>query len=177
MLETKDSFRIESIELEEAPQIYRLKVEWFSTDPDLGSLGQYTTAIQVVDREALEKFENEEDKKTLEDIWEFTPNEDGTSTLKRKVDGPYQLGLLKNVTIRGADVVKVLPNNRYSYQCYLAKCRIVEACIQQLYETKDQIENGYCKFGDYPAQAGAFRSGSAYHDFIGVLETLDRFWD
>lgn len=175
--QTKDAFRIENIEVEEKEGCYKIKIEWFSTDSQLGNLGEYTKAIHVVDKEALENFEEEELNKTIDEIWSFTPNSDGTSSLKRKVDGPYELGLERIVDIRGADVVKVLENNRYMYDTYAAKCGIVDACIQQLHEMKDQIERGYCKFGDYPAQAGAFRSGCAYHDFIGVLETLDRFWD
>lgn len=175
--QTKDSFRIENIEVEEGKGVYKMKVEWFSTDPQLGNLGEYTKAIQVTDKEALEKFEEEELNKDLDEIWEFTPNSDGTSSLERKVDGPYELGLEKIIDIRGADVIKVLGDNRYAYDTYATKCAIVDACIQQLHEMKDQIERGYCKYGDYPAQAGAFRSGCAYHDFIGVLQTLDRFWD
>lgn len=175
--QTKNFFRIEEIEVEESEHFYKLKVDWFSEDPNLGMLGKYTKAIQITDIEALEKFEEEQLNKTLEEIADLTPLEDGTLEMKFKNESPYTLGLEKIVHIRGSDVVNVLDNNKFSYSCYVAKCMIVESCIQQLHQMKDQIEIGYCKWGEYPSQAGAFRSGSPYHDFLGVIETLDRFWD
>ena len=174
---TKDNFYIENIEIEEKEDCYKITVEWFSKDPDLGQLGKYTRAIQVLDKSALEKFEKEEYEKSLSEVWDFEPADDNTEQLKRKIPSSFDIGLEKFIDIRGADVIQKTSYQKYKYSEYISKCMIVEACIQQLHEMKDKIDSGVCNWGDFPKQAGAFRSGDPYHDFLGVIETLDRFWD
>ena len=173
----KDNFRIENLKIEDGEDCYRITVEWFSTDPDLGQLGRYTRAIHVTNKTALEEFEENEYEKPLKDVWDFKPCDDGTNELILKIPSSFDMGLEKFVDIRGADVVKEVSTNRYKYDQYISKCMIVEACIQQLHQMKDQIDNAYNKPTDFSKQAGAFRSGDPYHDFLGVVETLDRFWD
>lgn len=177
MTETKQQFSIKNIEVEDGPECYKITVEWFSKDPDLGLLGEYTRAVHVPDKKALEKFEEEEAEKSLSELWDFEPKNDGTSEVVRKVPNSFDLGLEKFVDIRGSGVVKEVSYQNYKYSQHISKCMIVEACIQQLHVMKDRIDSGICNWGDFPKQAGAFRSGDPYHDFIGVLETLDRFWD
>ena len=177
MSSTKDNFSIEKLEVKDHTHCYEITVEWFSTDPDLGTLGKYTRAIQVVDKEALEKFEEEEYQKSIKDIWDFELRDDGMREMVRKVPCSYDLGLQKFIDVRGADIVQEIGPQKYKYGQYVSKCMIVEACIQQLHEMKDKIDSGFCKWTDFPKQGAAFRSGDPYHDFIGVIETLDRFWD
>jgi len=177
MESTKDNFFIEKIEIEEKEECYKIDIEWFSKESDLGQLGKYTRAIHVIDKAALEEFEENEYEKSVKDVWDFKPCDDGTSELVRKIPSSFDIGLEKFVDIRGADVVKEVSRNRYKYSQYISKCIIVDACIKQLHEMKEHIDTGYCKWTDFPKQAGAFRSGDPYHDFLGVIETLDRFWD
>ena len=176
MKETKQQFRIKNIEVEEKKSCYKITVEWFSKDPQLGQLGEYSRAVYVPDKKALEEFEEQESEKSMSELWKFEPRDDGTSEMIRKIPSSFDLGLQKFVDIRGADKIKEVSYQNYKYTEYISKCMIVKACIQQLHEMKDQIENGFCKWGDYPNQAGAFRSGEPYHDFIGAIETIDRFW-
>lgn len=174
---TKDTFRIESIDVEEKEHYYLLGIKWFSQDSRVGFLGKYSRAIYVPDIEKLEQFEEKYYSSTFEENWEFVPREDNTSELKRKTDCSFDLGLEKIVDIRALDVVEYLSENTFQYKQYISKCAITKACIEQLHRMKQEIETGYCMWGDYPDQAGAFRSGSPYDDFIATLETLDRFWD
>ena len=177
MTSTKDNFCIQKIDVEDGPECYKITVEWFSTDPDLGMLGKYTRAIQVTDKTALEEFEEKEYEKSIQEVWDFELQDDGMREVVRKVPSSFDIGLEKFIDICGADVVQEVSPQNYKYSQHISKCMIVEACIQQLHEMKDKIDSGICNWGDYPKQAGAFRSGDPYHDFLGVIETLDRFWD
>lgn len=176
---TKDTFRIESLNV--VPRMHQgcvqVEVVFFSSENPgwFGSLGAYTKAVCVPDIAALEEYEREVEASGKPPL-EVVENGDG-DVIRWTRESPYKKGLLKLVHIEGRKKIDKLGDGLYHYKEYLKDCKIVWACIDQLYEMKYQIENEICIYGDFPEQAGAFRSGDPYNDFIGVLETLDRFWD
>lgn len=94
---------------------------------------------------------------------------------------PYELGIMEYVMVNGTEKIQKDENhpedpNRYFYIEYVVDCLVTRAAIWQLGEMQYEMETGHCKFGNYPNQVGCFRSSNAFHDFLGLLETLDRFW-
>lgn len=139
----------------------------YGEDFTFGTLDKYYKSLVMLDKE---KYESHYD--TLLD-----DNEDIAAQIVSKNPSPYDLGYCKVMECSGVDAIEHLGNNQYKYAQYIATCYITEAAYKQLEEMKDHIEKGVCRWGNYPDQVGAFRSGDPFHDFVGVLETLDRFWD
>lgn len=146
-----------------------VNIRW-TCNPELlsnfGLLQKYARAQVVPDPKALEAY------------WENTPLpsfEDESFSYK----SPYDIGLIKNQYIEGLDHIREVEGltNTYEYREYLADCYITRAAILQIAEMKHQMETGVCIFGDFPKQAGCFRSGDALSDFAGLLKSIDLFWD
>lgn len=145
-------------------------------DFHFGFLDEYHKALVMLDKEKYESFFDspEDDGMVIESTGE---GEDKISRIVFKKPGPRELGYCKTMDCAGTNSIQHLGKGEYKYTQYISKNYITEAAVKQLLEMKDHIDRGYCRYGDYPDQVGAFRSGDALHDFIGVLETLDRFWD
>ena len=143
-------------------------------DFHFGYLDKYFKAVAMIDRQKYEDHYNNlpEDDMYFEDI-------EGTefSTLKFKSESPYDLGYCKTMDCIGGDSIQKLEDGTFKYSQYISSNYITEGAVKQLKEMKEHQEKGICRYGDYPDQVGAFRSGDPFHDFIGILETLDRFWD
>jgi hypothetical protein len=139
-----------------------------------GMLGKYFKALALLDRE---KYEHHYDNLGKDDIYfEDIPGSEN-KILKRKSASPYELGYCKALDCVGTDTIQSLGNNKFKYCQFISSNYITEAAVKQLEEMKQHIDKNYCRYGDFPTQVGAFRSGDTFSDFIGVLETLDRFWD
>ena len=143
-------------------------------DPYFGMLGQYFKAIVLLDREKYEQHYSHFDKDDMS--FEDIPGSE-FKTLKSKSANPYELGYCKAMECVGADTINSLGDNKYKYTQFISSNFITEAAVKQLEEMKNDIDNNRCRYGDFPDQVGAFRSGDPFGDFIGILETLDRFWD
>ena len=143
-------------------------------DPYFGMLGQYFKAIVLLDREKYEQHYAHFDKDDM-----FSEDIPGSEfkTLKSKLANPYELGYCKAMECVGADTINSLGDNKFKYTQFISSNFITEAAVKQLEEMKNDIDNNHCRYGDFPDQVGAFRSGDPFGDFIGILETLDRFWD
>lgn len=175
---TSESFRIEKITAvpKSAHSCVLLEVVFFRrNDHWFGNLSEYLKACWVPDIEALEEYEREVEESGVPPL-KLVEDDEG-ATVRWTRESPYSKGLLKIGYIRGNGKITKLDSGLFQYKEYVKDCKIVQASIEQLFEMKRQIDEGVCVYGDYPDQAGAFRSGSPYDDFIGVLETLDRFWD
>jgi hypothetical protein len=143
-------------------------------DFHFGHLDKYFKALVMLDRQKYEDHYNNlpEDDMYFEGI-------DGTdfSTIKFKSESPYDLGYCKNMDCSGSDSVQKLQDGTFKYSQYISSNYITDAAVKQLKEMKQHQDKGFCRYGNYSDQIGAFRSGDPFHDFIGILETLDRFWD
>jgi hypothetical protein len=143
-------------------------------DPYFGMLGQYYKAIVLLDREKYEQHYADFDR----DDVSFVDIEDSEfKQIVFKKPSPYELGYCKAMECLGADTINSLGDNKYKYTQFISSNFITEAAVKQLEEMKNDIDNNRCRYGDFPDQVGAFRSGDPFGDFIGILETLDRFWD
>lgn len=139
-----------------------------------GMLGKYFNALVMLDKQ---KYEDHYDNLPSDDMYfEKIPGSQ-LSEMKFKSKSPYELAYCKNMECQGSDCIQELETGKYRYHQFISVNYITEACVKQLLEMKEHQESSYCRYGDYPEQVGAFRSGEPFHDFIGVLETLDRFWD
>jgi hypothetical protein len=148
----------------------------FTPDPEekyFGTLGEYFSVIAIDDTAAYEAYYS--DLENME--YDLVPAGNNTNQIVFKKAGPYELGLCKRSNAVGSETLHLEKDGSYTYSQYLNSNYITEACYKQLKEMKEHFEKGFCRYGDYPDQVGAFRSGDAYHDFIAVLETLDKFWD
>ena len=156
---------------------YFLIEVYFTTDDgdaSFGYLGKYHSAVMVEDTKKYEDFYN--DPKNLE--WEFEGDEEQEfKTVKFNKPSAYDLGLCKQVKVIGRESIMKEEDGTWSYKQYVNANYITEGAAKQLLEMKEHQDRGYCRYGDYPSQVGAFRSGDPYHDFIGILEVFDRFWD
>lgn len=140
-----------------------IDIHWECREEELyhfRELNDYSRALVIPDVEALER------------AWDKYDWLDDTDE-----SNPYKLGLVKVETIQGCDSIIKLGNNTYQYKQYLCDCLVTRAAITQITEMKDEMERGFCRYGDFPDQNGAFRSGSAISDFAGLLISLDLFWD
>jgi hypothetical protein len=139
-----------------------------------GMLGKYFGAFVLFDKQKYEDYYNNlpEDDMYFEDI-------PGTelSEMKFKSKSPQQLGYCKVMDCKGADCIEEIGDGKYRYHQFISLNYITQAAVNQLEEMKWHIDNDFCRYGKYPEQNGAFRSGDPFHDFVGILETLDRFWD
>jgi len=178
-------FKITKIEKSENNQSHSAGSYWFSLDVEFeidgneeelhfGTVGKYYKQLVMFDRQKYEDHYNNlpEDDMYFEGI-------EGTdfSTMKFKSKSPYDLGYCKLMDVSGNDCIVELDKGKYKYSNCTNLNYITEAAVKQLEEMKQHIDAGYCRYGDYPEQVGAFRSGDPFSDFIGILETLDRFWD
>jgi hypothetical protein len=155
---------------------FELSVEFFNDDKDVhfGTLGKYFNALVMFDKK---KYEEHYDNMPNDDMYFEKIQGSQLSQIKFKSKSPYELGYCKNMECQGTDCIQELGDNKFKYSCFVSFNYITEACVKQIEEMKEHQEKDYCRYGDYPEQVGAFRSGVAFHDFVGILETLDRFWD
>lgn len=177
-------FKITKIEKSEEKPSYSENTFYFSIDiefelstteePVFGILGEYYKAIAILDREKYEEYYNNFHKDDM--YFEDIPNSN-FKELKHKKPSPYELGYCKVADVKGLDTITKLENGKYKYSVIVGSNYITKAAVKQLEEMKEHLDTGFCRYGDYPEQAGAFRSGEPFHDFVGILETLDRFWD
>ena len=143
-------------------------------DYHFGYLDAYYKAVVMIDRQKYEDHYNNlpDDDMYFEDI-------EGTEDklVKFKSKSPYELGYCETMECMGSDSIQKLEDGTFKYSQYISSNYITEAAFKQLQEMKEHMDKGFCRYGDYPEQVGAFRSGDTFHDFIGILETFDRFWD
>lgn len=134
-----------------------------------GCLGAYTKAKCIFNVEEYEKYYNSLESSILDEDTDTPKNLEKTN--------PYTTGLCRIVDIAGSDVLSKEDDGSYSYKQYISSSYITKGVVKQLKEMKEHIDKQYCRYGDYPDQIGAFRSGLAYYDFLAALECLDKFWD
>lgn len=142
-----------------------IKVEIvFETDRDFSTiLNPYYANIAISDPDAYEKY------------WEGNPLSDldlikeGEYThFKARDPSPYDLGLMKRVTVLGLDKLEK-DGSTYTYKEYVSDNYITRAVLVQLAEVKNKMDDGEADVN--------FRSGDLLDDLLGAIETLDRFWD
>jgi hypothetical protein len=178
-------FKITKIEKSENKESYSSGSYWFSLDVEFetdaseeqigfGTLGKYHKALVMLDREKYEEHYKNFDKDDM--FFEEIPDSD-FKELKFKKPSPYDLGYCKVMDVSGNDCIYEIEKGKYKYSLCTNLNYITEAAVKQLEEMKQHLDAGYCRFGPYPEQVGAFRSGDPFSDFIGILETLDRWWD
>jgi hypothetical protein len=176
-------FKINTIEKSETCKshsensfFFKITVEFEAPAEEVyfGMLGKYFKALALLDREKYEQHYAHFDKDDI--YFEDIPGSEN-KILKRKSASPYELGYCKAMECLGADALNSLGDNKYKYTQFISSNFITEAAVKQLEEMKNDIDNSHCRYGDFPDQVGAFRSGDPFGDFIGILETLDRFWD
>lgn len=155
---------------------FEITIDFFNDDkePHFGMLGEYFRAIVMFDKQ---KYEDHYNNLPADDMYFEEIEGSEFSQMKFKSKSPYDLGYCKNMECQGRDCIQNLGDNKYRYHQFISSNLITEACVNQLQEMKWHIDNNYCRYGNYPDQNGAFRSGDPFHDFIGILETIDRFWD
>lgn len=179
------TFKILKIEKSENSPSYSSGSYWFSLDvefqidigeeePHFGTLGKYHKELVMFDREKYEEYYDNFDKNDM--MFEDIPDSE-FKELKFKKPSPYDLGYCKLMDVSGNDCINEIEKGKYRYSVATNLNYITEAAVKQLEEMKQHIDAGYCRYGDHPEQVGAFRSGDPFSDFIGILETLDRFWD
>jgi len=139
-----------------------------------GMLGKYYKAVVLLDRE---KYEQHYANFDAAEVTYVDIEDSEFKQMVFKKPSPYDLGYCKILDCVGADCLVPLGDNKFKYSQYISSNFITEAAVKQLEEMKHHIDNNYCRYGDFPTQVGAFRSGDPFSDFIGILETLDRFWD
>lgn len=144
------------------------------SDNYFGYLGEYFKGIVVPDIEAYDR--NYE--LCLADLKKEPRDADSFLKYINK-NSPYDKGLCSVQNVQGSDSIRMFKDRPgyFEFSQFVADCPITRACIKQLETMKAEIESGICQFGDYPDQAGCFRSGDVFLDFVGILECLDRFWD
>lgn len=175
-------FRVESINISKSVGCHTFYVEvtFFRKEkgaPWFGQLGKYARALYVPDIEALEKFEEEEAEKEFPFIFAEAEDHGVYEVIGRTRPSPFDLGLIKIVDVEGADLIQDLGEDRYRYSQHLQDCSVVCAAIEQLDKVKRSLETGVYEHGFNPRYSGDVRIEDIYHEFIGLLETLDRFWD
>lgn len=142
-------------------------------DYHFGKSGKYYRAVMVTDIPKYEQYW--EDPSNLE--YDNVADEGDASHIVFRTSSPRDIGLCKTVDVIGDDIFQPQEDGSYLYEDYISKNYITEACLKQLQEMKDHIDRGHCRWGNFPDQAGAFRSGDPFHDFLSVVETMHRFWD
>jgi hypothetical protein len=137
-------------------------------------LGKYYKGTVLIDREKYEEHYRTLDKDDIS--FEKIP---GTtfSQLKSKRLNPYEAGYCQTMDIVGEDNIVEFAKNKFRYSCHVSSNYITDGAAKQLQEMKEHIDNNFCRYGNYPSQVGAFRSGDTFSDCMGIIETLDRFWD
>lgn len=164
-------------------QVNRKESNWFLIDikfiadkqnGTLGYLEKYFPVNVVEDIEAYEKYYD--DPENLDYDLEQVADSN-TFQMKFKKPSPWEIGLCKRTNAIGRDCIYTDDEGYQHYKQYISSNYITEAAVKQLYEMKEHMEKGYCRWGNYPEQVGSFRSGDPFHDFVGILEVLDRFWD
>lgn len=159
-----------------AGDCFRIYVNFSCSQDDVaffGTLGKYYKAVAVPDIAAYEAHYADPESTA----YDLEPAGGTFSTIKWRKSSPYDLGLCKQVSVVGCDNIAHEDDGTYTYQHYIHHNYITEAAVKQLVQMKDDIDRGHCRWGNYPDQVGCFRSGSPISDFIGIIETLDRFWD
>ena len=143
-------------------------------EPHFGVLGKYHKQLVMLDLEKYEEHYNNLDEDDM--IFGDTPDSD-FKEIKFKKPSPFELGYCKVMDVSGRDCIYEMEKGKYRYSSFINSNYITEAAVKQLEEMKRHIDMGYCRYGNYPDQVGAFRSGDTFHDFIAILEILDRLWD
>lgn len=153
---------------------FSIEIKFTAPDEEyFGRLGKYSRALMVNDIEKYEDYYN-----NLENLeYDAKPLANGNFELVFKRPSPYDLGLCKTVDVVGEDAFQKQEDGSYIYRDYVSYNYITAGALNQLYEMKEHMDSGFCRWGDYPEQVGAFRSGDTFHDFIAIIETLHRFWD
>jgi hypothetical protein len=159
-----------------ASSFFEITIEFFNDDKDVhfGILGKYFNALVMLDKQ---KYEEHYENLAADDMYFEDIDGSENKVVKFKSQSPYELGYCKNMECQGMDCIQELGDGKYRYHQFISSNYITNACINQLEEMKWHIDNNFCRYGNHPDQVGAFRSGMPFHDFIGILETLDRFWD
>jgi hypothetical protein len=173
-------FKINTIEVKNCEGFIYFCVNFACDKDQLGTfreLNKYYKALVVPDTDALDK--HWADTPPIDFEKDFVPTSDGSGLLEWKPShkSPYDLGLIKSDNIRGIDAIRHNEDGTFQFSEYFTDCLVVRACILQVAEMKDQLELGLCTFGDYPDQAGCFRSGAILDDFALLLRTIDDYWD
>jgi hypothetical protein len=155
---------------------FEITIEFLNDEKEIhfGMLGKYFNALVMFDKK---KYEEHYDNLPEDDMYFEKIEGSELSEMKFKSKSPYELGYCKNMECQGVDCIQELGDGKYRYHQFISSNYITNACVNQIEEMKWHIDNNFCRYGNYPDQNGAFRSGDAFHDFIGILETLDRFWD
>jgi len=159
-----------------ASSFFEITIEFFNDDKEVyfGILGKYFNALVMLDKQ---KYEEHYENLASDDMYFEKIEGTELSEMKFKSESPYELGYCKNMECQGADCIQEIGDNKYKYSQFISSNYITEGAVKQLIEMKEHQEKDYCRYGNYPEQVGAFRSGDPFCDFIGILETLDRFWD
>jgi hypothetical protein len=162
-----------------------------------GHLLEYYKVVVVKDPDAVEahyEAHHAADKAEGRDFWddfEDIPERPGYKLYKPKRPSPYDIGLMymgwasgSGGCLRRVEDPEDGPWSKvregpgvFEFCMTTSDCLVTRACVLQLAEMQDEMERGHCRYGDFPDQAGAFRSGSTEDDFVGLLQTLYRFWD
>lgn len=176
-------FKIINIEKSELSQghsensyFFNISIEFFSDDSQInfGTLGKYHKQLVMLDKQ---KYEEYYQNLPEDDMYCEIIAGSELSQIKFKSQSPYELGYCKIMECSGIDCIQEVGKNTYKYSQFINSNYITEACVKQLLEMKQHQEENYCRYGDFPDQIGAFRSGDPFGDFLGIVETLDRFWD
>ncbi len=158
-----------------------------------GSLLEYMPAVVVTDPEAVEAHyaerleEDEQQDRSICDDFVEDPERPGQYVYRPTKPSPYDLGLMKSGWVRAAGVLQHADPNqgslirfgpgRFRFSTTCADCLVTRAAILEITNMMKDLQSRHCRYGNFPEQAGAFRSGDAEHDFAGLLEVLHRFWD
>lgn len=177
MSDAANRFHIRSVEIRdhELDNYVALEVTFFSKSDDFGQLGTYYEALSFPD---VALYENWEAGRELSDSLSFLKGEpDSKSFLFRGMEA-VELGLMTSVVLKGRNVIESTDvPNLYRYDGYAADCLIVRSAIVQIAEMKDQIERGYCRWGDFPEHIGCFHSGDPLMDFLSILNVVETLCD
>ena len=131
-------------------------------------MGETYTAVEIVDAAAFAA--------TSTSFTTVASDVEGFDELCFDGPSPFDTGAIRMATVKGANVIERIAPNTYRFATVATDCWITRACAVQIAEMQQHINDGYCIYGDFPEQAGAFRSGSAACDFVGIIRTLDNFW-
>ena len=155
---------------------FEITIEFLNDEKEIhfGMLGKYFNALVMLDKQ---KYEQHYDNLATDDMYFEKIEGTELSEMKFKSKSPYDLGYCKNMECQGMDCIQELGDGKYRYHQFISSNYITEGAVNQLEEMKWHIDNKFCRYGNFPEQVGAFRSGDPFHDFVGILETLDRFWD
>lgn len=149
------------------------KVDFRMPAEDLYWFGQMLPTFRaavLVDKEAVMKYwENPPPMK-------FKKLENGFSQLLGDPKSPWKTGAMKAMDCDGSDCIHVKKNS-YSYREWVVASPATKAIIKQIKKMKEENDRGICRFGDYPDQAGCWRSGSVSADFACLCNALHLMWD